>query len=109
MLTGLLSCFEGGGLALLQPGRLGTTPTYSTCINAYSTPKDSVCFIDMEIDCTFSNITKCVICKYYQVCDLHHTLVMTIMKCLQVKTGELESHCSLHSEQLFSICQPLWT
>ena len=25
--------------------------TYSTCINAYSTPKDSVCFIDMEIDC----------------------------------------------------------
>ena len=27
MLTGLLSCFEGGGLAVLQPGRLGTTPT----------------------------------------------------------------------------------
>lgn len=27
MLTGLLSVFEGGGLALLQSGGLGTTPT----------------------------------------------------------------------------------
>lgn len=31
MLIGLLSCLEGGGLALLQPGGLGTTPIAYEC------------------------------------------------------------------------------
>ena len=36
MLIGSLSCLEGGGLALLQPGGLGTTPI------VYEYNKDSI-------------------------------------------------------------------